>query len=265
MLTIDFARLGLAPGMLLLDAGCGQGRHSLEALRRGCHLIALDLALDDLRHARFLLRSLAVPAPVPPSPALTSSGTAFARLLDDADAPPPPPPAAAPALPPYLALRADTLALPFADATFERVLCSEVLEHVADPAAAMAELARVVKPGGLFAVSVPTPFTEWAFRFGSDDYFNTPGGHVRIFTARDVMDLLEDHGLSVCDVHFEHAFHSLYWWVRCVFGLHDERHPAIVHFRRLLTHVMFSHALTRAERACDWLFPKSMVIYGVKG
>lgn len=262
MLTVDFARLGLEAGMLVLDAGCGQGRHSLEALRRGCRLVAMDLALDDLRHARFLLRSLAAPAP-PPAPPLL--GAKFASLLDDAKAPPLPPPAVHPALPPYLALRADTLALPFPAATFDRVLCSEVLEHVADPAAATAELVRVIKPGGLFAVSVPTPFTEWAFRFGSDDYFNTPGGHVRIFTAQDAMDLLEDHGLNVCDVHFEHAFHSLYWWVRCVFGLHDERHPAIAHFRRLLTYVMFSRPLTRAEHACDWLLPKSMVIYGVKG
>jgi SAM-dependent methyltransferase len=266
VLTIDFARLGLAPGMLVLDAGCGQGRHSLEALRRGCRLVALDLALDDLRHTRFLLRSLAAPA-APPAPA--TPGREFARLLDAAEAPAPPPavpPAPPPDVPPpYMAVRADTLALPFPAATFERVLCSEVLEHVADPAAATAELARIVKPGGLFAVSVPTPFTEWAFRFGSDDYFNTPGGHVRIFTAQDVMDLLEDHGLTVCDVHFEHAFHSLYWWVRCVFGLHDERHPAIAHFRRVLTHVMFSRPLTRAEHAFDWLIPKSMVIYGVKG
>jgi hypothetical protein len=48
-------------------------------------------------------------------------------------------------------------------------------------------------------------------------------------------------------------------------GLHDEQHPAIRHFRRILTHVMFSRALTRAERAFDWLVPKSVVLYGVKG
>jgi SAM-dependent methyltransferase len=260
-LTVDCDRRGIEPGQLVLDAGCGQGRHGLEVLRRGGRLVAMDLALDDLRHARFLLRSLAVLPAVPAPP----PGGSFARMLDDAAAPPPPKPDAPPSCPPYLALRADTLALPFPGATFDRVLCSEVLEHVADPAAATAELARVVKPGGLFAVSVPTPFTEWAYRFASDDYFNTPGGHVRIFTARDVMDLLEDHGLSVCDAHFEHAFHSLYWWVRCVFGLHDERHPAIAHFRRILTHVMFSRPLARAERAGDWLLPKSMVIYGRKG
>lgn len=261
MLTVDFGRLGLEPGMLVLDAGCGQGRHSLEVLRRGCRLVAMDLAIDDLRHARFLLRSLSAP---PPQPAPAPTDPEFARMLVAAEAAPLPAPAAAPPPPPHLVLRADTLALPFPTAAFDRVICSEVLEHVTDPAAAAAELVRVIKPGGLFAVSVPTPFTEWAFRFASDDYFNTPGGHVRIFTVQDVIDLLEELGLTVCDLHFEHAFHSLYWWVRGVFGLHDERHPAIAHFRRVLTHVMFSRPLTRAEHACDWLIPKSLVIYGVK-
>jgi SAM-dependent methyltransferase len=262
VLTIDFDRLGVEPGMTVLDAGCGQGRHSLEVLRRGGRLVAMDLALDDLRHARFLLRSLTPPAAarVPPP-----ADARFTRLLDDADAPPLPAPAPPPPPPPYVVLRGNALALPCADGAFDRVICSEVLEHVTDPDAATAELARVLRPGGRFAVSVPTPFTEWAMRFGSDDYFNTPGGHVRIFTVQDAMDLLEAHGLSVCDVHFEHAFHSLYWWVRCVFGLHDERHPAIAHFRRLLTHVMFSGPLIRAERACDWLIPKSVVVYAVKG
>jgi SAM-dependent methyltransferase len=260
MLTVDFGRLGLEPGMLVLDAGCGQGRHSLEVLRRGCRLVAMDLATDDLRHTRYLLRSLALPPP-PPPPA--PADPEFARLLEDAEAPALAAPAP-PAVPPSVVLRGDTLALPFPTGTFDRVICSEVLEHVTDPDAATAELVRVVKPGGLFAVSVPTPFTEWAFRFGSDDYFNTPGGHVRIFTVQDAIDLLEEHGLTICNLHFEHAFHSLYWWVRCVFGLHDERHPAIAHFRRVLTHVMFSRPLTRAEHALDWLVPKSLVLYGVK-
>jgi SAM-dependent methyltransferase len=260
MLTLDFDRLGLEPGMRVLDAGCGQGRHSLEALRRGCTLVGMDLGLNDLRHARFLLRSLTPKSPATPIP---TPGAEFARVLRDADAPPLEPVEQTP-LPPYVMVVGDTLHLPFPDATFDAVLCSEVLEHVTDPGAATAELARVLRPGGRFAVSVPTPFTEWAFRFGSDDYFNTPGGHVRIFGAQDVIDLLEVHHLSVVNLHFEHAFHSIYWWVRCVFGLHDEAHPAIAHFRRVLTHVMFSRPLTRMEHAFDWLMPKSMVVYAAK-
>jgi len=229
MLTIDFNRLGLAPGMTVLDAGCGEGRHALEIRRRSGRAVAIDAYWADLMRAKYLLASLASnPAePVPPS----------------------------------LALRTDVARLPFPDACFDRVICSEVLEHVSDPGAVVRELARVLRPGGVLAVSVPTPFTEWAFRFASDDYFRTPGGHVRIFTARRLTRLFSRAGLRVMDLHFEHAFHSLYWWVRGAFGLHDERHPVIRHFRRLLTYTLYSPALRRAEGWLNWVAPKSMVFY----
>lgn len=234
MLTVDFDRLRVAPGMTALDIGCGRGRHSLEFLRRGCKAVAMDLNPDDLRYSRYLLAS---------------------TVRDAAQAPPAEP------LGPYVVLRGNALRLPFADARFERVICSEVLEHVDDPALAARELARVLRPGGIMAASVPTPFTEWAFWFASDDYFNTPGGHVRIFTARRLFRLLQDADLEVVDVHFEHAFHSVYWWVRGVFGLHNEGHAAIRHFRKVLTHIMFSRWLSRVEQWCNHVFPKSMVVY----
>ncbi|HIK46920.1 MAG TPA: 3-demethylubiquinone-9 3-O-methyltransferase [Leptolyngbyaceae cyanobacterium M65_K2018_010] len=41
-------------------------------------------------------------------------------------------------------------ALPFADHSFDRVVCVDVLEHVADPQQAVTEMARVLKPGGVF-------------------------------------------------------------------------------------------------------------------
>ena len=44
MLTIDYDRLDLQPGMSLLDMGCGAGRHSFEAFRRGAQVVALDYA-----------------------------------------------------------------------------------------------------------------------------------------------------------------------------------------------------------------------------
>lgn len=46
-------------------------------------------------------------------------------------------------------------AMPFPDGAFDSVLCNAVLEHVADPEAAMEELARVTKPGGHIVVAVP--------------------------------------------------------------------------------------------------------------
>lgn len=51
--------------------------------------------------------------------------------------------------------RADLTRLPFADGRFDLILCSHVLEHVPDDAAAMAELARVLRPGGTAIILVP--------------------------------------------------------------------------------------------------------------
>src|SRR5207253_2879063 len=82
-----------------------------------------------------------------------------------------------------IAVRGDALALPFADATFDRVIVSEVLEHVTEDAAAIAELRRVLKPGGTVAVTVPRWYPErvcWAL---SEEYHSNPGGHVRIYRA----------------------------------------------------------------------------------
>jgi len=48
-------------------------------------------------------------------------------------------------------------AIPFGDATFAFVLCTEVLEHVVEDRLGFAELARVTEPGGWILISVPTP------------------------------------------------------------------------------------------------------------
>ena len=49
----------------------------------------------------------------------------------------------------------DIAALPFPDGCFNKVLLSEVLEHLADDTAGLRELWRILKPGGVVAVSVP--------------------------------------------------------------------------------------------------------------
>jgi SAM-dependent methyltransferase len=54
-------------------------------------------------------------------------------------------------------LTADLNAVPFGDATVDVVLCAEVLEHMADPQAAIAEMARILKPGGHAVITTPNP------------------------------------------------------------------------------------------------------------
>src|SRR3954465_11658659 len=151
MLTVDYDRLDVRAGMRVLDLGCGEGRHAFEAYRRGADVVAVDLSAPDLATTRDWGAALA----------LTGEGPGAA-------APPP--------------LRGDLLALPFADASFDRVIASEVLEHIPDDETAMAELTRVLRPGGLAAVTVPRWLPErvcWAL---SDEYHANEGGHIRIYT-----------------------------------------------------------------------------------
>ncbi|MSP63410.1 MAG: SAM-dependent methyltransferase [Myxococcales bacterium] len=54
--------------------------------------------------------------------------------------------------------RADAHALPFPDAAFDVVTCQTLLMHLRDPQAALAEMFRVARPGGLVIVSEPSNF-----------------------------------------------------------------------------------------------------------
>lgn len=52
-------------------------------------------------------------------------------------------------------VQADAAVLPFAAASFDAVICAELLEHVADPAPVLAQAWRVLRPGGTLLISVP--------------------------------------------------------------------------------------------------------------
>ena len=81
----------------------------------------------------------------------------------------------------------DALALPFADGEFDRVVAAEVLEHIPADIQAIDELVRVLRPGGTLAVSVPRWFPEIINWKLSDDYHNAAGGHIRIYTDKELI------------------------------------------------------------------------------
>lgn len=76
--------------------------------------------------------------------------------------------------------------LPFAARTFDGAICTEVLEHLPEPEACLAEIRRVLKPGG--RVYVTTPMT-WYLHYEPHDYFR--------FTPHGLKYLLEKHGFGV--------------------------------------------------------------------
>jgi SAM-dependent methyltransferase len=235
MLTLNFDKLGLRPGDRVLDVGCGFGRHSYEVLRRGGKVVALDLAHPELKQTLGTFRAMADDEPIP-------AGAHGA------------------------ATQASVLELPFPDATFDRVIASEVLEHIPDDTIAMAELARVTKPGGSIAVTVPRAGQEVVCWVLSDDYHNTPGGHVRIYRQSQLIQRLEGAGFRFAGNGFAHALHTPYWWLRCAVGPKNEQNPLVKAYRSFLEwDIMTAPKPVRiAEQLLNPVLGKSLVVYLTK-
>ena len=68
-------------------------------------------------------------------------------------------------LPNHSVIEGDIETMPFANGSFGTVLCTEVLEHVPDPLAAIREFRRVLRPGGVLIGSVPARSAIWKLRF----------------------------------------------------------------------------------------------------
>jgi SAM-dependent methyltransferase len=216
----------------VLDLGCGGGRHAFEVYRRGADVVALDMNAAELHDVAVMFAAMREAGEAPDG---TAAGTAVG----------------------------DATAMPFADGCFDRVIAAEILEHILDDQRAMNELARVLKPGGRAAVTVPSWLPErvcWAL---SEDYHNTPGGHVRIYTRVELEAKLKRSGLAVGGHHHAHGLHSPYWWLKCAVGVHDDRHPLARAYHRLLVwDIMKRPAVTRlAERALNPVLGKSLVVY----
>jgi len=232
MLTCDYDRLGLIAGDLLLDLGCGFGRHAYEAARRGADVVALDAGRDEVDGVAAVFAAMAAEGELDD---LARVGT----------------------------VQGDGLRLPFADATFDRVICSEVLEHLHDDRSAMAELARVLRPGGTMAVTVPRYGPElmnWAL---SDEYHAVEGGHIRIYRRRQLLERLRASGLEVTGTGHAHGLHSPYWWLRCAVGTTNEDHVLVRAYHRLLVKdIVEAPRSTRfADRVLSPVIGKSVVVY----
>jgi ubiquinone/menaquinone biosynthesis C-methylase UbiE len=232
VITADFKRLGLSPGARVLDLGCGSGRHTCEAFRYPqVTAVGADRNPADLAEARNRLRF---------HEAVGAHGGGRWALL-----------------------AADARQLPFPAAAFDVVICSEVLEHIPEHRAAAAEIVRVLRPGGLLAVSVPRYLPErvcWAL---SAEYHNTSQGHVRIYRRREVLDLFTPHGLIPRGGHHAHALHTPFWWLKCLVGPQRDQIPAVRLYHRLLVwDILRKPLLTRLlERLLNPLLGKSLVLY----
>jgi len=109
--------LGNPGGLRILDVGCGEGTYFLDLALRGATLIEMELLPE----------------------AVSVNHRAIERLELSASA---------------ATIVGSAIALPTADQSFDAVICNCVLEHVMDDSAALREMARVLKPGGLLYLTV---------------------------------------------------------------------------------------------------------------
>ncbi len=237
MLTVDYARLGIRPGDRLLDLGCGFGRHAFEAARRGARVVACDMSDAELKEVRATFGAMAQAGQV------AEEGCTGA-------------------------VNGDAVHLPFADASFDRVIASEVMEHIPSDAAAMAELTRVLRPGGTIAVTVPAWLPEKVCWWLSDEYHApfVEGGHVRIYSEDQLRGRMRAAGLVPGASHRAHSLHSPYWWLRCAVGPTNDGNRAVVAYRRFLEwDITKSPTSTRvADRVLNPVLGKSLVVYAQK-
>jgi len=237
MLTVNFEQLEVAPGHRVLDLGCGAGRHAFEAWRRGAVVVPLDADGRELADVAATAGAMVEAGQVPTAAAHGGP------------------------------VNGDALVLPFADDTFDRIVASEVLEHIWADERAIAELTRVLKPGGRMAITVPSRFPEricWAL---DDGYHETPGGHIRIYRQRDLEAKLAAAGLVVGGSHHAHSFHSPYWWLRCAVGVERAENAwAVRRYHDFLVWEL-THRPRWAQlldRALNPVLGKSLVVYADK-
>src|SRR4051794_14118299 len=232
MLTVDFDRLGLRPGERVLDLGGGAGRHAFEMYKRGADVIAFDQDADELAAVNDWFAALRAEGSVPAGAAADVK-------------------------------QGDALNLPFPDGEFDRVVAAEVLEHIPDDDAAVAELVRVLRPGGTVAVTVPRWLPEricWAL---SNAYHEVEGGHVRIYRGDQLGAKLERAGLRLVGRDHAHGLHAPYWWLKCAVGVDNDTHRLVAAYHRMLVWDIVKRPLvTRlAEAMLDPVIGKSLVLY----
>ena len=152
-------------GELILDLGCGNARDILPLLEKGCKVIGVDLSPRMIMEARRELSKCPF--------------TGYELEVGDATS------------------------LRYPDSCFDKVIASEVIEHIPDWKRALAELQRVLKPHGCLVLSTPNR-RSW---YGFDRYillekilrrhWDHPYDHWK--TYRDVEAALSNSGFSVTD------------------------------------------------------------------
>ena len=230
MLTFNLDKYSLNTNGIMLDVGCGEGRHIFGIMQQNplMQCIGLDMDKKSLKKAE--------------------EGYAYFRTLSQAGAD-------------FLIGTAYSIPLP--DNSVDIVICSEVLEHLHEYNDAINEIHRVLKPGGKFYASVPASWPEkicWAL---SKDYQNQPGGHLRIFNQKSLIEEIKLSGFNFLSSEKFHSIHSPYWWLRCLFWKSQDSNFFVNKYKKLLEkHILEKPKLLDSiDKSLNPIMGKSFAMY----
>jgi len=90
-----------------------------------------------------------------------------------------------------------------------------------------------------------------------------PGGHVRIFKKRQVINEIIDHGFKYDYAERSHGLHSAYWWLRCLFWNTQDSNYFVKIYKKFLEYqILHSPAwLNNFEKILNPVFGKSIAFY----
>lgn len=161
---------------------------------------------------------------------------------------------------------ADICHVPLVDGCMDRVVLTEVLEHVADPNKVMAEAVRVAAPGARFLLSVPSEAAEkLQQRLAPPAYFEPPG-HIRIFAPGQLEGLATAHGLVV-ERRLAGSLYWSVWWAlfwTCDCELAQPRHRLLRRWDQTWELVLRARDGDRIRAAFSEICPKSEALVCLK-
>lgn len=222
-----YTGFSIGPQDVVADIGCGTGTHARFCADQGAHVILVDADETSLRAARSFWAA------------------------DD---------------PKVEAYVHSVIPFPIADGRCTRIVCNEVLEHVEDPAAFLAELKRIGAPGARYLISVPGAFGEHVMKNIAHPAYFEPPNHVRIIESDQFQRMVTDAGLIVESQSSYGAYWAIWWWLWWC-----EEQPSLTPRHPVLDHLAFAWGTLLdcengllIKKALDRHLPKSQVIVARK-
>jgi len=218
----------ICPGNVVVDVGCGDGGAIKFCAGRGASVIFTDIDEKKVRKLELELREIA-----------SGSVQGIVGTGEDID---------------------------LADAVADRIISTEVLEHVDDPQKVMAEMYRIGKPGAMYLLTVPHEIGEEMMTIAAPrQYFEKPN-HVRIFRQDEFQRLVEGCGLDTIKIEtfggFWSIFFTIFWPTGSDFT--PPHHPALSSWSRTWQAVLDHENGHAIKAALDRAIPSKQFILARK-